>query len=102
MSEPSVPDQWPTLGDQKQDQGDKPIDHDLSKPPKPCSACGHGMLQPGFVEDTGQAAQGASRWIPGFLERGLFGGARVMGKVRVEIQAWRCARCYHLDLYARE
>jgi hypothetical protein len=67
-----------------------------------CTACGGEDLEPGFIEDMGEASQGYSRWIPGTLERGIFGGAKKFGKERWLLEAWRCARCQHLELFARE
>lgn len=73
-----------------------------SGPTQPsCSACGGESLDPGFVEDAGEASQGYARWIPGPLERGVFGGARRFGKQRFMIEAERCSRCGFLMLYAR-
>ncbi|QEU78041.1 hypothetical protein [Streptomyces subrutilus] len=65
-----------------------------------CTHCGATDLEPGFVEDTGEHARGYARWIPGPLERGLFGGAKRMGKPRRQIDAYRCPRCGHLELFA--
>ena len=65
-----------------------------------CSACGGESTSEGFIEDRGEASGGYLRWIPGALERGIFGGAKVAFKQRVPIAAWMCARCGHLDLYA--
>ena len=67
-----------------------------------CSACGGESLEPGFVEDAGESSQGYARWIPGALERGIFGGASRLGKERWVVEAWRCTSCQHLDLFARE
>jgi hypothetical protein len=67
-----------------------------------CTACGAEDLEPGFVEDRGEGSQGYTRWIAGALERGIFGGARKMGRPRWAIEAWRCGRCQHLELFARE
>lgn len=73
-----------------------------SGPTQPsCAACGGESLDPGFVEDAGEASQGYARWIPGPLERGVFGGARRFGKQRFMIEAERCSRCGFLMLYAR-
>ncbi len=73
-----------------------------SGPAQPaCTACGAEQLEPGFVEDAGERSQGYARWIPGPLERGVFGGARRFGKQRFMIEADRCSRCGFLMLYAR-
>ncbi|WP_220451133.1 hypothetical protein [Nocardioides dongkuii] len=72
-------------------------------PPMPvCSACGSESLEPGFIEDAGEHSQGFARWIPGALERGLFGGARRMGKQRYVVDAARCGRCGFLMLFATQ
>jgi hypothetical protein len=65
-----------------------------------CSSCGRSGLEPGFVEDSGEGSRGYARWIAGPLQRGVFGGARRMGKQRWQIEAFRCPACGHLDLYA--
>jgi hypothetical protein len=65
-----------------------------------CSACGSSTVEPGFLEDMGEASQGYVRWIPGPLQRGMFGGAKTLGKQRYAVQAWRCGSCRHLDLYS--
>ena len=65
-----------------------------------CTFCGDKRLDEGFVEDEGQASHGYARWIPGPLQRGPFGGAKRMGRPRLEIRAFRCQRCGHLELFA--
>ena len=65
-----------------------------------CTQCGTIGLEQGFVEDSGQASQGFARWIAGRLERGPFGGAKRFGKPRWQIDAFRCPRCAHLELFA--
>ncbi|WP_203996997.1 hypothetical protein [Virgisporangium aurantiacum] len=44
--------------------------------------------------------QGYARWIAGRLERGPFGGAKRLGKPRWQVDAFRCPRCAHLELFA--
>ncbi|MFF3669652.1 hypothetical protein [Microtetraspora malaysiensis] len=66
-----------------------------------CTHCGSPNLEQGFIEDSGEHSQGYGRWIPGPLERGVFGGARRLGKPRWIIDAYRCVRCSHLELFAR-
>ncbi|RFU85451.1 hypothetical protein DSC45_06705 [Streptomyces sp. YIM 130001] len=65
-----------------------------------CTQCGTTGLEPGFVEDLGQGARGYSRWIAGALERGVFGGAKRMGRPRWQIDAHRCPKCGHLEMFA--
>jgi predicted nucleic-acid-binding Zn-ribbon protein len=67
-----------------------------------CTQCKFEELDEGFIEDTGQGTQGFARWIGGPLERGLFGGAKRLGRRRWKIAAFRCRQCGHLELYARE
>lgn len=65
-----------------------------------CTHCGTTGLEPGFVMDAGEGARGFARWVQGALERGPFGGARLMGRPKWEIDAYRCPRCHHLELFA--
>ncbi|QHC23856.1 hypothetical protein GR130_23320 [Streptomyces sp. GS7] len=57
-------------------------------------------LEPGFVDDAGQGSAGYTRWIAGVLERGPFGGAKRAGRMRRQIDAYRCFQCGHLELFA--
>ncbi|WP_248964111.1 hypothetical protein [Sphaerisporangium perillae] len=66
-----------------------------------CSQCDRRDLQPGFVEDSGEGSRGYARWIEGALERGVFGGAKRLGKPRWIIDAYRCTHCSHLEFFAR-
>lgn len=63
-----------------------------------CAACGSDRLEQGFIEDAGESSPGFARWIPGALERGLFGGARRVGRQRFEIVALACQGCRFLNL----
>jgi hypothetical protein len=38
--------------------------------------------------------------VEGQLEVGLFGGAERLGRRRLDIEAHRCRRCSHLELFA--
>jgi hypothetical protein len=67
-----------------------------------CSQCGTEDLHVGFLEDSGQSAQGATRWIPGPLETGIFGGAKRFGKERYQVDAFRCSQCGHLELFVTQ
>ena len=66
-----------------------------------CAACGSPALQPGFIMDSGQSAQGFSAWVEGELERGIFGGAKLMGRPKYVVEAYRCGDCFFLNHYAR-
>ncbi|GGX79065.1 hypothetical protein [Streptomyces anandii] len=65
-----------------------------------CTCCGTVGLTEGFVEDAGQSAPGYARWIEGALERGILGGAKRMSRPRRQIEAFRCPKCGHLELFA--
>jgi hypothetical protein len=65
-----------------------------------CTQCGSEGSEPGFIEDAGEHSRGYARWIAGPLERGIFGGAKRMGRQRWQIDAWRCRKCGHLELFA--
>lgn len=65
-----------------------------------CPHCGSTDFAPGFIEDMGQSSQGYARWVEGELERGIFGGARRMGRQRWQVDAQRCAGCGGLQLFA--
>lgn len=64
-----------------------------------CTQCGEEGLEPGFIMDQGDS-QGFARWVEGALERGPFGGARLMGRPKWQIDAYRCRTCNHLELFA--
>jgi hypothetical protein len=67
-----------------------------------CSRC-EGQLRLGFLEDKGErgsiAASRVLSWIDGRAEKGVFGGAKVLGKSRHDVTAYRCESCGHLDLF---
>ncbi|MFB9831382.1 hypothetical protein [Actinoallomurus acaciae] len=65
-----------------------------------CTYCGATGLEPGFVRDAGEGSQGFARWVEGALRRGVFGGAKVMGRPQWEIDVYRCPQCRHLELFA--
>ena len=65
---------------------------------KRCTHCGAQELEPGFIDDP--RGSGDTRWVAGAIERGPFGGARRMGRRRLQIDAYRCTRCGHLELFS--
>lgn len=50
--------------------------------------------------DQGEQSKGFAHWVEGALERGVFGGARLMGRPKWEVDAYRCPQCGHLELFA--
>lgn len=67
-----------------------------------CTHCGNVGLSEGFIEDAGEHSRGYARWIEGALERGAFGGAKRRGRLRRQIEAFRCPKCGHLELFAAD
>jgi hypothetical protein len=65
-----------------------------------CTHCGTVGLEPGYVEDTGRQSYGHVRWIAGFLDTGHRGIAKHSGRRRHRVDAFRCPRCAHLELFA--
>ncbi len=63
-----------------------------------CSRCG-GQLHPGFLEDRREGGSQVLAWIPGPIEKGLLGGAKVAFKDRYDVTAFRCNQCGHLDMF---
>ncbi|MGW0594231.1 hypothetical protein [Streptosporangium sp. NPDC002607] len=63
-----------------------------------CTQCGHQGLEPGFLADRQQAGFGI--WVEGELERGILGGAKLMGRSKWVVDARRCPNCFHLELFA--
>jgi hypothetical protein len=66
-----------------------------------CTYCGAAALEPGFVQDAGQNSPGYTNWVAGWLRKGFFGGAKVFGKPRLQIDAFRRVKCSHLELFVR-
>lgn len=68
-----------------------------------CTYCGSAGLDIGFIRDSGQGSLGFTRWVEGALTRGsVFGGAKLMGKPQRQVEAFRCPRCGHLEMFATE
>lgn len=64
-----------------------------------CTHCGATGLEQGFIDDAGENSRGYAQWIEGALERGIFGGAKRMGRPHWQIDAYRCPNCSHLELF---
>ncbi|MGI5484513.1 hypothetical protein [Streptomyces lavendofoliae] len=67
-----------------------------------CGQCGNAGLEPGFIEDAGEHSRGYARWVEGALARGPLGNARLMGRPKWQVDAYRCPGCGHLELFARQ
>ncbi|GLZ80217.1 hypothetical protein Afil01_50240 [Actinorhabdospora filicis] len=66
--------------------------------PTHCTHCRSADLTPGFLGDMG--GRGFTRWIAGRLERGVLGGAKMFGRPKLAVEAFRCGDCGHLELFA--
>ena len=68
-----------------------------------CTACGSsGMLDEGYLADTGESAKGYVRWVGAPRDTSLFGGFSSMGAEKFLVRAFRCRECRHLELFAEE
>ena len=66
-----------------------------------CTACGsEGLLDEGFLADTGEGAKGYVRWVAGARDTSLLGGFASLGAERLLVRAFRCRECNHLELFA--
>ncbi|MFI0357366.1 hypothetical protein [Actinomadura sp. 9N407] len=64
-----------------------------------CTHCGATELQPGYLEDTGQASRGFVRWVAGPPEMGIRRAKR-WGRKRFQVEVFRCPQCSHLESFA--
>ncbi|GAA3874399.1 hypothetical protein [Streptomyces sedi] len=65
-----------------------------------CAQCGSDAWEEGFLKQPYTRPR-FGRWVSGPLERDAFGTAKLFGRQRWIIDAWRCMVCSRLDLYAR-
>jgi hypothetical protein len=65
-----------------------------------CPKC-QGSMAEGFILDINQGGtQTVSTWIEGAPDKRWY-GLKTGGRVKHEIQTWRCGRCGFLENYAR-
>jgi hypothetical protein len=74
-------------------------EHSLTTNPGPCSRCGS-PTEPGFILDATLGGFTIARWIAGEPKRRLLGDLTVVGEESHPLQAFRCSRCGHLELFA--
>lgn len=99
MSEPGDPGRMTPLGDVAGRGGGDLWQRARSR----CSACGSvGLLDEGFLADTGEGAKGYVRWVDSPRDTSLFGGFSSMGADKFLVRAFRCRECRHLELFAEE
>lgn len=66
-----------------------------------CTVCGsEGLLDEGFLADTGEGAKGYVRWVGGARDTSIFGGFSSLNAPRLLVRAFRCRECNHLELFA--
>ena len=66
-----------------------------------CSECGEVGLEPGFVADYGSQSPGFAKWVKGEVGEGFLGRVRLLGRIKLQIEAMRCPHCGYLKLFAR-
>lgn len=96
---PEEPAARPALPETAEPGAARPILAPVTTPIR-CTSCQHVGLDPGFVEDSGEGSRGDARWVAGAIERGFFGRAKRLGRPRMQIDAYRCPECGHLELFA--
>lgn len=66
-----------------------------------CTACGsQGLLDEGYLDDTGESSRGYVRWVEGARDTSFLGGFASIGSTRLLVRAFRCRECNHLELFA--
>jgi len=68
---------------------------------KHCTHCGGTVLRLGRLEGTGSNAEAETRWLEGPFQSGSYGGTRRSRKAAVDVDAYRCVACDHLELFVR-
>jgi len=67
---------------------------------KQCPKCSGSMTE-GYVVDHGDGGRTTvGSWIEGQPEKSIWTGLKLGGKAKIDIAAWRCARCGLLEHYA--
>ena len=64
-----------------------------------CPKC-QGSMTEGFVATDKDGARSVSTWVEGAPDKRWY-GIKIGGKVKHEIQTWRCGRCGFLESYAK-
>jgi hypothetical protein len=65
-----------------------------------CPKC-QGAMTEGFLLDATYGANTVGQWVDGIPQKSFWGGAKLRGKKKFEVQSWRCERCGFLENYAR-
>ena len=66
-----------------------------------CAKCG-GAMEEGFVRDVLQGGCTPATWVEGQPEWSFWSGTKTSGKEQFRLQAFRCAKCGLVELYARK
>ncbi|WP_327087891.1 hypothetical protein OIE66_37100 [Nonomuraea sp. NBC_01738] len=54
------------------------------------------------MSDAQAQTPGFAVWVEGEMERGIFGGVKLMGRPKWQVEAYRCPHCSHLELFASD
>jgi hypothetical protein len=54
----------------------------------------------GFTPEIRKHAMNVNIWVEGAPERSFWTGIRTRGRKQLDIETWRCDRCYYLESYA--
>lgn len=66
---------------------------------KSCAKCG-GRMDQGFIADSTDNYTKAAHWVDGAPEKNFWGGIKMRGRKKLQIETWRCGRCGLLESYA--
>ncbi len=64
-----------------------------------CPKC-QGPMTEGFLLDTTFGANNIGKWVEGIPQMSIWGGAKLRGRKKFDVQSWRCERCGFLENYA--
>jgi hypothetical protein len=57
-------------------------------------------MQQGWVLDHTYGARVVSSWVEGEPKKSVWLGVKLEGRAPVEIESWRCTRCFYVECYA--
>ncbi len=66
-----------------------------------CPKCQSTMTE-GFLVDATYGSKNVGQWAEGVPQKSLWAGVKLRGKIKLDVQSWRCQRCGYLEHYARQ
>ena len=66
-----------------------------------CTECGNERMDRGFILERLTGGEFETKWVRGAPEPSFWRGTKVADKERLPIEAYRCAECGALKLFAR-